>query len=76
MKVLFVANGKIFTDEEMTHLNKKQLGGFKRVSGSSFIFDVSGSASLLADLQNYCHGQYIGYNLFYFDKEPVMFAYP
>lgn len=76
MKVLFVVNGKIFTDKEIDHLNIKQLNGFKRVSGSSFIFDVSESASLLADLQNYCHGQYIGYNLFYFDKEPTMFAYP
>ena len=76
MKVLFVANAKIFTDEEMTHLNRKQMSGFKRISGSSFIFDVSQYDCFLADLQNYCHGQYIGYNLFYFDKEPVMFSSP
>lgn len=76
MKVLFVANAKIFTDKEMTHLNRKQLSGFKRISGSSFIFDVSQSASFLANLQNYCHDQYISYNLFYFDKEPVMFSSP
>lgn len=76
MKVLFVANGKIFTDEEMNYLNKKQLNGVKRMASSSFMFDVSESASVLADLQNYCHGQYISYNLYYFNEEPIMFSSP
>lgn len=76
MKVLFVANGKIFTDVEMDYVNKKKLTGVKRITGSSFMFDVSESASVLADLQNYCHGQYISYNLYYFNEEPVMFSSP
>ena len=54
MKVLFVANGKIFTDEEMNYLNKKQLNGVKRMASSSFMFDVSESASVSAALMYPC----------------------
>lgn len=76
MKVLFIANGRFFTDDEMNHLDRKNVKGFERVSASAFIFDVTKSAALLADLQNFCHGTGVTYKLFYFDKEPVIFTSP
>lgn len=76
MKVLFVANGKIFTDVEINRINEKQLSGVKRITGSSFMFNVAESASVLADLQHFCHSQQISYNLYYFSEDPVMYTSP
>ncbi|WP_263576996.1 hypothetical protein [Acinetobacter pseudolwoffii] len=76
MKVLFICSGRNFSDEEIQHLNQKELDGFERVSSNAFMFDASKSASLLADLQSYCHGLRIKYNLFYFEQEPIVFTSP
>ena len=76
MKVLFISSGRNFSDEDMQHLNQKELDGFERVSSNAFMFDASKSASLLADLQSYCHSLRIKYNLFYFDEDPVRFTSP
>lgn len=74
MRILFIANGKAFTDEEIAHLNRKQIGGIERVAHNSFLFDVSEASGLLADLQYYCQNMSIPYQLFYLTEELVRYS--
>ena len=74
MKILFIASGRVFTDEEMEHLNKKQVKGYERVSHNSFLFNVSDASGLLADLQYFCHNLSISYELFYLPDELTRFS--
>ncbi|MDA3509283.1 hypothetical protein [Acinetobacter junii] len=74
MKILYIANGRAFSDEEIAYLNSKKIGGIERVAHNSFLFDASEASGLLADLQNYCKTMSIPYQLFYLTEEPIRYS--
>lgn len=74
MKALIIVNGQILTDEELAHLNTKNVGGFERISHNAFLFKLSESSQLLADLQHALKSLSRSYKIFYFAEDPVLFS--
>lgn len=75
MKALLIINGLNISDEEIKSFNRREISGFERISLNSFIFNLSESSNLLADIQNYLQSRGNKYSILYFEKDPTIFTY-